>query len=213
VAGTLALGEDGPGAFTTLFSGAPATRVAFTARVALPDSFADGARVWPRVGGTSTLRADFAQAWHAPWCEARIEGRTIVLRGYAFRLEEDAPETGAEAGERWIPLPPDQMRFGFTVAGEVRRPPGVAPGGRPPLLPVHPNPARGPVRIEAPGAGTVTVFDAGGRRVWRGERASGAGPITWPGTDGAGRAAPPGLYLIRFAGPGGTRTARLVRLA
>ncbi len=213
-AGTLAIAEDGPGAFAARWSGARATRVAFTARRALPDSFAAGARVWPRVTATTTLGPDFAQPWYAPACDAAIEGRTIVFRGDAFRIDADEAPAGTPADDLWVPLPPDQMRFGFTVLGEVRRGAGARPprSPAPPRLAASPNPARGPVRIELPGAGRLAIFDPGGRVVWRGARAAGAGPIEWPGTDAAGRPAPPGLYLMRYAGAAGTRSGRLVRI-
>jgi hypothetical protein len=209
--GTLVLGEEGPGAFTTLLSGTRAIRVAFTARIALPDSFADGVRVWPRVAGTSTLRADFDQPWHAPWCEARIEGRTVVLRGYAFRLEDGAGPDAA-ADDAWIPLPPDQMRFAFTVAGPVRRDSGAAAPG-PAALAVSPNPARGTVWIDTPGAGSLAVYDVRGRMIWRAPRRGAAARVAWPGIDAGGRPAPPGVYVIVYEGGGIRRTARVVRLS
>lgn len=208
-AGTLALGEDGPGAFAARWSGARATRVVCTARIALPDSFADGAHVWLRIAGTTTLRGDFTQPWHAAWCEARIEGRSVVFTGYAFRLDPDEVAGQASEDDRWIPLPPDQMRFGFTVMGTRSRP--ALATGPPARLRVTPNPASGAVRITVPESGAVAVFDVRGRRVWRSTRIA-AGEALWPGTDATGHPAAPGVYLIRFDGPGGTRTARLVRL-
>ena len=210
-AGTLAIAEDGPGTFAARRSGAAATRVAFEARFTLPDSFADGARIWPRVAGTSTLRADFEQPWHAPWCEARLEGRTAVLRGYAFRLEAGA-DPGAAADDAWIPLPPDQMRFAFTVMGAVRRDTAAAPRPVPGALSAFPNPTRGAVRIEVPDAGTLAVLDVRGRVIWR-AAAGRNSRLEWPGTDAAGRAVPPGLYLVVFEGGGIRRTARVVRLS
>jgi len=159
------------------------------------------------------LRQGFTQPWHAAWCDARIEDRVVVLTGYAFRLGESEIGAGAPEEDRWIPLPPDQMRFGFTVLGAVKRAPPGAPD-RPVAarLVVRPNPARGPVRVEAPGAGVLRIFDVRGRTLWRGT-SEGPGAIVWPGTDAAGRVAAPGVYLIRFEGPSGTRTTRIVRLS
>jgi subtilisin family serine protease len=210
--GTLLLDEAGPGAFATRWSGARATQVTFTARVALPDSFTDSVRVWPRVAGTTTLRAGFTHPYHTPSCEARLEGRTIVLSGSAYRLDPDEAVDGTPGEDLWIPLPADQMRFGFTVIGPVRR------GAMPPaararaLLRMHPNPARGAVTIDAPAAGRVVVYDVHGRTIWRGGRAGGPGPVSWPGAGADGRTAPPGLYLVAFEGGGMRRTGRLVRI-
>jgi hypothetical protein len=202
--GVLAIAEEGPGAFSARVSGADATRIECIATIAVPDSFVGDVRVWPRVAGTSTLRGTFTLPYHSAWSEAVLEGRTITLRGYVYRLESEDGEPPL-----WVPLPPDQMRFAFTVTGTVDRAPpaGVRPAAA--MLRAHPNPSRGPVRIELPEPGTVTVLDLQGRRLWS---AAGASAVDWPGTGRDGRPAAPGLYLMRFEGRGAARMGKLVRM-
>ncbi len=62
-----------------------------------------------------------------------------------------------------------------------------------------PNPTRGRFAITPPivrGAASLTVFDLSGRRVAVIRRPSGT-PLVWEGTDGAGAAVAPGIYLYR----------------
>lgn len=200
--GALTIAEPGPGAFTPALSGLAATQVECVVRVALPDSFVADVRVWPRAPGTSTVRGGFDLPYHAAWSEASIDGRTIVLRGYAYRIDDgDAPE-------RWVPLPPDQMRFAYTVTGPVARPAPAAPAAGARVL-AHPNPSRGPVWFALPAPGVVSVFDLKGRRIWRG---AGRSVLEWSGGDPEGRPVAPGVYLLRYDGPGGAHAGKLVRL-
>lgn len=103
-----------------------------TATVAIPDSFLDSVRVWPRVGGTTTIVGDFRLPYFAPWSRVtNLEATSFTLRGYLYQLENCLYCTAPE--DAWLPLPPDQARFGFTVIGRVDRPPLVtlaAPGPR-----------------------------------------------------------------------------------
>jgi Subtilase family len=172
--------------------------------------------------------------------------RAIVLRGWGCRIQFDSARAAgpADRGARlprasvarttafagagraagievppedfWIPLPPDQMRFGFTVIGRVRRAADAEPvSARASVLRASPNPSRGPVRIDLPARGSVTVLDLMGRVVWRAGRRDDAGAVTWPGTDVAGREVAPGLYFVRFSaarGEGRTLVRRIVRL-
>ena len=79
-----------------------------------------------------------------------------------------------------------------------------------PCLRVEPNPARGPVRLEAGGpASSARVFDASGRLV-RVLRA--AGGLSWDRRDERGRTVPAGVYLLEVATERGTSRARLVLL-
>ncbi len=61
----------------------------------------------------------------------------------------------------------------------------------------------------------LTVHDAAGRvvRVLRaGEAATGPHAAEWDGRDDAGRAAPAGVYYLRLAADGETRSSRVVLL-
>ncbi|MBI1797342.1 MAG: S8 family serine peptidase, partial [Candidatus Eisenbacteria bacterium] len=205
---TLVVTEPGPGRLDRLGTFA-LERIAVTATVTLPDSFADTVRVWPRIAGTSTMRAR-APYW-TPWAEVIARGaRTFTLRGYIYR------EPGADSSE-WIPLPPDQARFGFTAIGAVRRssdgvvaaPPPVR---RAPRLAASPNPFRASTRIDAPPGSVVRIVDVAGRVVRR-VRLDGTMPaLLWDGRDERGALVRPGLYLLRCDDDAGTHHAKVVRL-
>lgn len=213
---SLVVGEDGPGAMTPHRVWRDARLVEVRATVAIPDSFVDSVRVWPRLGGTLSVRSGFRLPYFAPFCEVVArDARSFTLRGWLYRL---APGCEACGEEGWLPLPPDQARFGFTVIGKVDRAAAVpAAEAPPPPLRVAPNPSRGAVRIEAlgtgPGApGRLTVLDLSGRVVAR-ARAASPGAWTWDGRDERGRSAPAGLYFARCEdGDGRVRVARMVRL-
>jgi len=82
----------------------------------------------------------------------------------------------------------------------------------------HPNPSRGPVRIEyragGPGALSVGIFDVRGRSVrtlvsgW----APAEGSVVWDGRDETGARAASGVYLVRLTSGGVTRTERIARV-
>ncbi|HEV2104964.1 MAG TPA: S8 family serine peptidase, partial [Candidatus Eisenbacteria bacterium] len=123
--GVLAVGEGAPGTLQR-FAGTsvPATRIAALAHVALPDSFLDSVRVWPRVGGTMAVRGDFSLPFFA--ATAQVVGQTatgFTLRGWIYST---APDSCAGCADDYVPLAPDNVRFGFTVLGRVDRPPTVA---------------------------------------------------------------------------------------
>jgi hypothetical protein len=202
---TLRTAEPGPGGFGVASLRVWADLVEVTATIALPDSFVDSIRVWPRLAGTSTSRGVFDLPHWTPWAEvARVEPRRFTLRGY---LHRPVDEPGADA----LPVPLDQARFGFTVIGVVRRdtPPvlGASPAQavarRSPRL--APNPFFGGARIEWPGGGPLAVHDVGGRRV----RVLAPGASWWDGADDSGRALPAGLYWIVPTGGRGRPTRAL----
>src|SRR5205814_996754 len=91
--------------------------------------------------------------------------------------------------------------------------PGVAQ-----LLPAWPNPARlgTHFRFALPAAAadraTLTVLDAGGRRVraFSGPFAAGINELAWDGLDSDGHAVRSGLYFYRLDGPGIRLSHRLV---
>ncbi len=89
-----------------------------------------------------------------------------------------------------------------------------APASGAPALGIAPNPFNPRVtvafRLEAPGNGTLAVFDAAGRRVrtlLSGSLPAGAQSYTWDGNDDAGRAAASGVYACRLDLANGTATA------
>ncbi|MEO5618072.1 MAG: hypothetical protein ABIS67_09890, partial [Candidatus Eisenbacteria bacterium] len=177
-----------------------------TVSFALPDSFADSARVWPRVGGTMALRGDFSLAHYAPWAEvAERDGRNVTLRGYLYRVPvavNAGIETAPDSADFWLPLPPDQARIGFTVFGAVDREPPLAAlpaGAAPALLHAWPNPSRGEVRISGPPGARIVVLDLAGRVVREAVLDPARGEFLWDCTDPAAIRVPPGLYFMRTA--------------
>lgn len=216
-AGTLAIGEDGPGTLDRFRGLLAATRWATYATVTLPDSFADSVRVWPRVGGTFAARGDFQLPYFTPGAEVVARnGRTFTLRGWLYRADADTCATCVDA---WVPLPPEYARFGFTVIGRVNRarPPapsgGAAAGAGALAVRAWPSPFRGAVAMALPRAGRVRVLDVNGRvvREWN---ASGT-ETRWDGRDEGGREAPPALYFVRWqpdGADGAPATTRVVKL-
>jgi flagellar hook assembly protein FlgD len=83
---------------------------------------------------------------------------------------------------------------------------------------VGPNPGSGPVRIafalKHAGAIEIDVFDVQGRRVaspGAGVWPAGMHVVEWNGRTHSGEVAPSGLYLLRYAYPGGQDRRRIVR--
>ena len=187
-----------------------------TVTLVLPDSFADDAAVWPRVGGTMALRGDFSLAHWAPWAEvAARDGRRVTLRGFLYRVPLEGAsgiEPAPDSADAWLPLPPDQARIGFTVFGRRVPPPtAVAPEASPETaLRIAPNPARGPLRVSGPAAGRVVIRDLLGRRI-RTLVLDAAGRASWDGRDERGAGTPAGLYFAQLGG-GHAPPRRIVRL-
>jgi len=87
------------------------------------------------------------------------------------------------------------------------------------LLEVGPSPGSGPLRIsfalKSAAAIEVGVFDMLGRRVSspvRGVWPPGTHEVVWDGRAGNGEPAPAGVYVVRYAFPGGQDRRPLVRL-
>jgi subtilisin family serine protease len=130
---TLRVGEGGFGTLGHWSGRHFAERLEVTAVVALPDSFLGPVRAWPRIGGTSTVRGTWTLPYFMPWAEVEewsppgtalpAGARSFTLRGYVYHTVPDCADCADDA---YVPLPPDQMRFGFTVLGPVDRPPLVA---------------------------------------------------------------------------------------
>ncbi len=208
--GLLEIGESGPGTLDRFRGSVRATRWAAYATVTVPDSIADSIRVWPRVGGTFAARGDFRLPYFAATAEVVARtARTFTLRGWLYRADEDTTADG------WIPLPPEYVRFGFSVLGRAARalPSGavVHGGGAVPTLRAGPSPFRGALELRAPGQGRISVLDAAGRLVRAFDTRDGHG--RWDGRDSGGRDAPPGLYFVRWRDGAGTAVVRVVRLA
>jgi hypothetical protein len=130
--GTLRVGEAGPGTMARWTGSHAATRVAALATVAIPDSFLSVTGAWPRVGGTFAVRGDWSLPWFAPSAEVvSQDGEHLTLRGWIYHMDEDPCAT---CDDRWLPLAPSNVRFGFTVMGVVDRAPSVTlappPNGR-----------------------------------------------------------------------------------
>jgi len=209
---TLALNESGPGTFDRYRQWHDATVLEVTATVAIPDSFVGPVRIWPRVGGTMTVRGDFRIPYFTPWAEvAAQDAHSFTLRGYIYRQSN---ATCIPCGDdAYLPLPPDQARIGFTVIGRVNRLPRVAPPVRAaqPLVRISPNPMSASARIATQGAGRVEIADASGRRVRAVTLEAGA-TFEWDGRDASGRGLPPGLYFVRYEGAAGRSVAKVMKL-
>jgi hypothetical protein len=163
---TLIVGDPGPGTLSVLRGARPAWRFTCETVVALPDSFLGPVRVWPRVGGTMTVRPGFRLPYFAPWGEvaaATVDGsalpagaRAFTLRGDLYRVDDAALPPGDE--DAWVPVPPDQARFGFTVIGRVDRPPSVRVLAPPPGAVVAAGESLA-VRWQASDPDTVTAIE------------------------------------------------------
>ena len=203
---TLVIGESGPGTMDRRRARLYAERIEARAKVTLPDSFQTPFRVWPRLGGTFAVRGDFRLPWFTPYAEVIATGpRTFTLRGYIYRaLSEPCP--GCD--DRYVPLPPDQVRFGFTVIAPVDRAPAAVVAGD---ARATPNPFRGRVALALGPVPRAEVFDLAGRRV-RALEVRGDGTSSWDGRDDTGRALPAGLYLVRWRQNGTPRMLRIAKL-
>ena len=130
---TLVVTEGGFGTLDLWSGRHPAELIEVTASVAVPDSFLGAVRAWPRVAGTTTLRSGFHLPYFVPWAEVKEwsppgtsltgSARAFTLRGYLYRVLVDSCRGCPD--DAYLPLPPDQARFGFTVLGPVDQPPSL----------------------------------------------------------------------------------------
>jgi len=147
------------------------------------------------------------QAWIRPLTERSVENLAVVEldrkvvpdRAYWYRLV-------AREGSDFIVIGPP-----IVVQGEART------DFR--LVEVGPSPGGGPVRVgfalKYTAAIEIVVFDVQGRRVASlggGVWPAGTHVVEWNGLTRNGQAAPAGLYLLRYAYPGGQDRRHLVRL-
>jgi len=192
-------------------------RVEVRTTVTLPDSFMSGlgapVRVWPRVGGTYTARGAFRMPYWTPWAQVIArDGRSFTLQGFLYRIADTT--CAACAGESWLPLPPDQARFGFTVLGPVRRVAiaSASAAGRDERLAARPSLFRSATLISGPAGGRITIFDPSGRVMRRASLDGRMGAFAWDGRDERGSTVRPGLYFVRCDRPAGPLLAKVVRL-
>jgi len=87
------------------------------------------------------------------------------------------------------------------------------------LTEIGPNPGNGPVRIgfalKHGAAVEIEVFDIQGRRVaspGHGSWAPGTHEVVWDGNTKGGELAPAGMYVVRYAYPGGQDRRAIVRV-
>lgn len=151
--------------------------------------------------------------------------------GASVRFAVDEAWTGAAVsrwdGESWIDVPVSGFETGWVTArpralGWFRLRAAAPPvaGGLSGVR-AYPNPFRGASRIafrlSANTRVRVEVFDVRGARVAVvADRAFAAGDhvVTWTGRDAAGTPAPPGVFFVRVAVPGGeTRVQKVVRVS
>jgi hypothetical protein len=95
----------------------------------------------------------------------------------------------------------------------------VSPPHTSPALAVSPNPFRSmtvvALDVARSGPARLSVYDASGRLVRRLlDRSLDAGrlQVRWGGRDDGGARVAPGVYFMQLEGPGGRRTAKLMRL-
>ncbi len=217
---SLWVSEPGPGTMTLLRGIHRAELFAIETTVSLPDSFLGPVRVWPRVGGTFTVRTGFQLPYWVPWCEVvETHAGGFTLRGYLYRVRDEELPAGSE--DPWLPVPPDQARFGFTVIGRVNRAPALSvpapiPDAAAPALVARPNPFVDRVRLSLARVGAhggrVTVTDLAGRVVARLAVDPASGEATWDGRDEHGRPVSPGLYLARCEAGARMPCCKLVKL-
>jgi hypothetical protein len=184
------------------------TRFAVYATVAIPDSFVSVTSAWPRVAGTFAARGDFALPYYVPWAEVvSVGARAMTLRGFVYRIDDASCQVCAG---RFVPVAPSEARFAFTVIGPLGPPPtlGTPPNAR--ALRASPMPFAQSLSLFAPGPGTLSVIDASGREVRR--LGTAGGTATWDGRDARGVTSPAGVYWVRFTGPAGSATTRVVKL-
>jgi len=121
--GLLNVGERGPGTMTRWFGSHWSTRLAAYGTASIPDSFLTVTGVWLRVGGTMAARGDFKMPWFAPNAEVmQVDEQHATFRGFLYRVLEDSCD-GCD--DRYVPLAPSNVRFGFTVMGRVDRAPAL----------------------------------------------------------------------------------------
>jgi hypothetical protein len=156
---------------------------------------------------SEAMEAMEGDAWARPVTERSMEGRRVV------ELDRSAV-SDRRYGYRLVALEGNDV----TVIGSAIFVEALARLEFK-LVRVGPSPGSGPVMIvfalKHAAAIEIDVFDVQGRRVAspaRGTWPAGTHMVGWNGLTRNGEAAPSGLYLLRYAYPGGQDRRRLVRV-
>ncbi len=209
------------------------------AHVALPPGrFLETPEAIVRVHGTRGYGPGILHEYDLNWGEVvpgTITPDGFDVRTYLYRIPASPELCTDDVGPiGYLPGPPGGAPSGRhppvgqiawsafgrrCFAGEL---PDSVPGFS--VLPVTPNPARGRVTLRyvtmtpccrAPAAalGRLSVYDIRGRAVRAFEvPIHSQGQVLWDGRDDAGRAARPGLYLLRLEGEGSVAGSRFIYL-
>lgn len=190
-------------------------RYEMRADVAYPKGFASTPDVWMRLGPTEGYSAANPHYYDFHWGSVVSTNTTgCTLKTFVYEV----------AGIGWWPVPPDQCRMAYTVAGQLpaaevdTNASAVGDGTTLELLGAQPCPVGDPVRFvfRSPVAQTIDlgVFDSAGRqvrRLSRGTLAPGSMVRVWDGRNDRGLQLPAGIYYLRAAA-GGVATSKRVIL-
>jgi hypothetical protein len=129
-----------------------------------------------------------------------LDAGVVAGETYSYRLVAIG-----RTGDRWI--------FGPILVTAGSAAPAFS------LRPGHPNPFSASTRLQfsLPERVSVTlsIFDAGGRRVRTvdlGERPAGVHSVTWNGRNQSGQPVPAGVYFVSLRAGGAHATSRLIRV-
>jgi subtilisin family serine protease len=189
-----------------------------------PDVSAMGSRVYvPSYSTTNTYARVSGTSFSTPLTAAMA---ALLLEAHPnwnpFTVREALRETALGAA-----MPNNDVGWGLIqMTGalawtpstiDVARPGGSATGREALALTAGPNPftpsrTTTSIRFTAPGTVTLDAFDVHGRRVARlfAGDAAGGRSIAWRGADDRGVPVPAGVYWLRLASSGATRTLRVV---
>ncbi|MBN2171588.1 MAG: VCBS repeat-containing protein, partial [Candidatus Krumholzibacteriota bacterium] len=175
------------------------------------DRWGLGARVHVWAGGLHQVQDVGGRNGYLSWNDLVL----VFGLGAATAADSVVVRWPGGATDRFLAVTADQLAHLVEGTGTAA---GEAPAGRLRLT-NWPNPFNPGTRIaftlSRPGAVTLTVHDARGRRLAllaRGEWTAGRHELNWDGRDAAGRALPSGVYVARLQGPDGTAARRLVLL-
>jgi hypothetical protein len=144
-------------------------------------------------------RGDFKMPWFAPNAEVlRSDQNSATFRGFLYRVLEDSCD-GCD--DRYVPMAPSNVRFGFTVMGKVDRPPVFK------LL------IAGPPEGAVPGtrlSAVLSVIDADTVTRMTFDFVTSQGAVIRIGELQSGSTPPPNSFLVPCLGPTATSGELLV---